>query len=333
MTWRDRPAVEIRRRLRALTGGWSTEIRGTLFGNATRGIVGTLPLWQGAGEPYWIELPGVLVKAFACEEHRIRGKDAFLRDIRWAQYCLYLAARVHDDIFDRRLPRSAFQPISRKCEEEASRVFHRCMGNSAEFLQFYRECVRSAKDAYKNVRHLRDPTVRTHRRIMEGEYKRVSGVFKVGSAAVCARYERFPDFRRVERGLEHLAVICQIVDDVVDLEEDLAAGQLNYVARFFLGNKLTCEADMSLLEDKIHSNFYFTDKAERLSLELNRHLSLAADAFEEACLDECLPIINRYTKALRSLEATLQSRRSSYFLSFPYMNPDQINQASGYIRC
>ena len=329
MTWRDQPAIEIQRRLRAFTQGWSTEIQDALFGNATRGTVGAMRFWQGAGEPYWIELPGILVKAFARERDGIRGKNAFLRDVRWAQYCLYLAARIHDDIFDRGLPRSAFQPISRKCEEEASKVFRRCIGNNAKFSQFYRECVKSAKDAYKNVRHLRDPTVRTPRQILKGEYKRVSGVFKVGSAAVRARYERFLDFRRIEPGIEHLAVVGQIVDDVVDLEEDLAAGQLNYVARLFLGTRKTSETDMGLLEQRIRSHFYFTDKVKRLSLELNRHLSLAAAAFEEARLDECQPIIDRYMKVLRTLETALQGRRSSYFLSLLCRDPDLNQKLTG----
>src|SRR5207244_2505089 len=49
---------------------------------------------------YWTSLPVWLLKhpRFAAPR---RGGHAFLEDILWGQYCLFLFVRIHDDLFDR----------------------------------------------------------------------------------------------------------------------------------------------------------------------------------------------------------------------------------------
>lgn len=279
-------------------------------------------VWRRTGEPYWIILPALLQASFSRQEKENPGADSFLGDVLWGQYCIFLATRILDDIVDRDLSRSTFQAISRKFESEASRVFRRCLGGHSEFRRYYLQCVVSAKDAHKRVGRLDGPMVRVSKRTLEAEYKTVSGIFKIGSAAVCARFGKFHDLKGIEVALEQLAVIGQISDDLMDLEEDLAGGRLNYVARYFLRSRSVRSVSSSQIWQQILSSLHFTDAASRLCLELNHHLFLASEAFSRSGVIGCRPLIDRYAKVLYGLDTVLQERRSSYFLTL-------INQTPG----
>ena len=165
----------------------------------------------------------------------LAGRSAsprLLRDALWGQRALFLFVRIHDDLYDGQTAAPALVYAADLLLVESARAFARHAAGG--FWRIFGDALDTTLAAVLEVDALqRRPAgmpVGSHR-----AYARVGAIFKVGTAAVLeatGRAGRFPAFSRFA---DEVAIADQLVDDLVDLDEDLARGRLNYVASTLLG--------------------------------------------------------------------------------------------------
>src|SRR5438876_5126949 len=75
-------------------------------------------------DPFWLELPRWLARSPRFRRTR-RVDSRFLSDVTWGQYCLFLYARIRDDVFDGETSIPALVYLGDELLLEAERTFAR----------------------------------------------------------------------------------------------------------------------------------------------------------------------------------------------------------------
>ena len=179
--------------------------------------------------PYWRILPAALSARF---RSRKLLSPAILRDIQWAQYCLFLFIRSQDDVFDAQSHNPVSIYAADQCLFEADRIFAKYFSFDSWFWKIYRESLVMSTRSIVEVDTLQKKSTSRPADLLEG-YARVCSIFKVGSAAICELLGRKRAFRRVSVLCDEMAKAGQIIDDLRDMEEDLRRNRYNYVASVF----------------------------------------------------------------------------------------------------
>lgn len=184
-------------------------------------------------QPYWIALPVALAAGIHVRSHASRSTQAFLHDILWAQYCMYLAVRMKDDLLDGQVKDRRLSAASQKFAHIAELTLACYFRRKDGFWKYYHRFVRTTSRGISCARMLqREKTFR--RSWMVRWYADSSSILKIGIAAVCFATGRQRLLRRLEGAVDRLAIGSQILDDVRDILEDLQQGRLNYAARSML---------------------------------------------------------------------------------------------------
>jgi hypothetical protein len=174
-------------------------------------------------EPYWLFLPRWLAQRFGAPRTRV------VDDFVWGQYCLFACVRMRDDVLDRQAANPRLVFAADGFLVEAQRTFARHV-QSEDFWAFFRQAVEQTAHGILEADALQRRTNGSLNPLCAA-YTRVSAIFKVGAAAICLPANRRAAFARVERFADHLAVAGQLLDDLEDLDEDLADGRCNAAAR------------------------------------------------------------------------------------------------------
>jgi hypothetical protein len=183
-------------------------------------------------ERFWSLLPRWLAsdRRFVATPRR----HTWLNDILWAQYCLFLFVRIHDDLFDRQTDSPALVFVADQlllvCETTLAR--HQ---PAVAFWPLFRASVSTTLAAILEVDALqRQPRAMKASSLVL--HARVSDIFKIGAAAICVDARRMRDFRHISRCADELAIAEQILDDLFDIEEDVVRGRYTFVANTLLGD-------------------------------------------------------------------------------------------------
>ncbi len=200
-------------------------------GNTPAG--GSFPGNNGFSEPYWILLPSWLHASYGKRKHAKHSDRAFLTDVLTAQYYLFLAFRIRDDLMDdTRTPPILNLAVGRLLPE-AGRIFSKHFRPGNSFWHVYRTCISGTAGAIRRIDDLqRSPETGLPK--MLRAYARVNSVFRVGSAAVCRRHSRMADYPMIRSFSDKFSAGCQILDDLADIAEDFDRGRWNYAANFTL---------------------------------------------------------------------------------------------------
>ena len=178
---------------------------------------------RSADHHYWLHLPRWLLA-------RAGSRDpTLLDDILWGQYCLFLFIRIQDDVLDRQAPSARLLFVANEFLLEAERTFARTVGHRA-FSEYFRGTIADSSRAILAADALQRRRVASVA-ALTATYRRVSAVFKAGSAAVCLAHDDPAALAHVERFADDLAVAGQLIDDLEDMEADLDDGRLNAAAR------------------------------------------------------------------------------------------------------
>jgi hypothetical protein len=185
---------------------------------------------RSGGQRYWILLPQCLFAA--CRPAPNAVDRGFLCDILWAQYCLFLFVRIHDDLIDGHVDDRRLIIVADELLLESQRVFARHFHDGA-FASTVRDLVGSTLAAILEVDAVQAvPGAFTAERL--DLYARVSSIFKAGSAAVLAHVGDRRRFAQVARFCDHLAIAMQVLDDLFDIDQDLARGRYNFAGNIVL---------------------------------------------------------------------------------------------------
>ena len=285
----------------------------TLYHNRTRALESSLPLSlrkrvrhylrgllkrsAAARFPryaFWTKLPRSLFLKY-CPNVR-RPDQRFIRDVLWGQYCVFLAIRIYDDLFDGHVNQRSLLVVSERFKLEAERVFSYHFKSNSPFWNIYRKCFAQTTHAIVEVALLQQGTSTSAQRFLK-RYAKVSAIFKIGSAAVCTRYKRLNDFATISEFSNELAMAGHILDDLEDVEEDLFQNRFNFVARVLLAHQNGKSTDPIFIN--IARNILYGDGLNRILHEVHFHLGRAARAIRPLHLSS----VERYLRLqLRNLE-------------------------------
>ena len=193
---------------------------------------------------------------------------------------------------------------------EAERTFLRWMPRSNRpFWGFYRNSLRGTNSAILRVDELQQ-SPRTHPQKLFIEYPKVNSVLKVGSAAICMRFNRLRSLRRIERCMDNLAAGSQILDDLSDLAEDFQRSRFNYVALKLLRNenRVTRRRNMSLAD--ISRQMLYSSTGEKVLGEVIDAFASAYRALDPLRIREASRIARFHHAALVSLRERMLVRRA-----------------------
>lgn len=265
--------------------------------------------------PYWLLLPRWLLAA--APERCDRLATAFLPDILWGQYGLYLCIRIHDDLLDAQAADRRLVFAGDYILVEASRAFAPHVP-SAFWPMFYEALTTSVASILEVQRH----------GTQGGEWcasdldvhARIAHVFRLGSAAVCLATGQ-------ERALpatfalgDALAVMAQMLDDLSDLDEDLARGYLSPGAGFLLQSARE-SVRSAPISKALAQAVVIEDGIARFMEEMRKRLEVARQAAAELGLSDAQEYVTATGEHLARVEDELNAARVKAFFA-PYFQKD-----------
>jgi len=232
----------------------------------------------------------------------------FLNDILWGQYCLFLFVRIQDDLFDGQADSPSLLFASDQFLFEAECTFSNHFRCESPFWDIYRRCLQSTTRAIVYVDRLQQTQSSSPQKLL-AEYAWVCAIFKVGSVAICAKFNRMKDFTRVAAFADEMAIAGQILDDLEDIEEDLQRKRFNYTTTFLLHYPKKRKSPRNETLRQIAENLLFTNVATKLFLELQRRLELADEALRPLQLMASRKYLRFYRQSLDNMENQLHRQR------------------------
>jgi hypothetical protein len=222
-------------------------------------------------------------------------RNKTLRELQWAQYCLFLFIRFQDDIFDGQSQDKVAVYAADQCLFEADRIFAKHFAPQSWFWREYRECLRITTQSIVEVDALqRSPDTRPEE-LLDG-YARVSAVLKVGSAAVCAHYGNKRAYRRVSLFCDEMAKAGQIIDDLRDLEEDMSRKRYNYVANDLRRSEM--EMPRRLRSNELMNRLRMLATMERIREEVKTHVLKAGEIIAPLKIPEIPKYLSKYVESV-----------------------------------
>jgi hypothetical protein len=258
-----------------------------------------------SGERLWSLLPRWLLddRRFAAAAHRRPG---WIDDILWAQYCLFLFVRIHDDLFDGQAQQRSLVFVADEMLLEAQNTLAR-RSTAARFWQLFRQNVALTLRGI-----LRADAIQQRRGAMNGRtvtaYADVSAVFKVAIAAVCVGSGRMREFRALSRFADEIAIAEQILDDLFDVDEDLARSRYNFAANCLLIGQLSEGIDA----ERITRELLLGQGVGAVFQKVRRHLDRAADAVAPLRLAPAIRYVDAFRRGVDDLRQQLHATRAAY---------------------
>lgn len=212
----------VRDRLASLLRGLPTAVQVSLGARP-----GAAP--SSLGEEYWLQVPSWLWQKHRRSTEAPAGEAPVLLDLLWAQYCLFRAVCIRDDLFDGQAHEPALGFAADLILIEAENTLAQRFGAGCRVCEIFRQVLETTIRAILEVDMLqRRPTGMPAESL--DAYARVGEVFKLAYAGVLEHLGHSGETSAVWRLYDHLAIAGQIVDDLDDLEEDLCGGRVNYAA-------------------------------------------------------------------------------------------------------
>ncbi len=186
----------------------------------------------GSSPPFWLTLPETIYEGGRLGRPVLRS-DATAQLIR-GQLCLYFGIRILDDLLDGHALRGLLSLLPNIFLLEGERCFEMVPGLSTTFISTYRDAVRTTLAGIVRVDGLhRDPEADVES-LLEA-HAQVDAVLSVGTTAALELTGRQGEILRMQVFFQEMGKASQILDDICDMEEDLAAGKINVPLRIALG--------------------------------------------------------------------------------------------------
>lgn len=257
--------------------------------------------------PYWVLLPASLFRLYRRKLYGQACNSKFLYDILWAQHALFLSIRMRDDLFDGQANSPSLLIASDRLRLEAETMFSRYFERRPLFWKFYRNCLQSTERAIARVDRLQRLPIARSTKLLS-EYAKVSAIFKVGSAAVCVKFERVKDYCHISRFADHMAIVGQILDDLEDFEEDLRRGRFNFVASCLLRGA-TEEAARNQPREEIAERLVYDHCLDGVLAQARRQLELSRKALFPLGIAPMNEHIESYERALNQMSINFHRQR------------------------
>jgi len=211
---------------------------------------------------YWRALPEMLAEKLLARRLSARSRRKFLRDVIKGQRMLYMALRIHDDIFDRHVANPSLIFASDLFLIEAELLFSKHLPKNSKFWEVYRKSLRTTIHSIVEADKEQNSFQGDPERLLD-RYAHICAIFKVGSAAVCGMSGQWNQFATAASFCDEMAKAGQIVDDFVDLQEDIGRNRYNYVAK-----RIFRLAKGDWVRQIFQDVYFHTEKARRRAMSL-----------------------------------------------------------------
>lgn len=224
--------------------------------------------------PYWVSLPCWLHYKWKADN----SLNAYysLEDLLWAQFCVYLSIKIGDDELDGQTNITSSGSLSKLLLTEAECTLSNYFASNANFWKYFYDYLNKTNSAINRINELQHNwSCETDQ--LNKEYYFLSSVLKIGTLAIFTINNKQNEFEHADNYLDEMSTGGQILDDLLDYEEDLLSGKLNYAARILLYDFQLNLSKEELIE-KIIESFIRTNKY-KIVLDLVRsHYNKAHEA-------------------------------------------------------
>ena len=260
-------------------------------------------------QPYWILLPIWLSSAYSGNKRSGKTLGGFIKDILWAQYCLFLFVRIQDDLFDKHVSSQSLIFISNRFLLEAERKFSIYFAVRSSFWKIYRAHLRETTLAIQHVDKLQRSLNAKPRHLLVA-YAKVNAIFKTASIAVCLKYDRMRDFEYIQQFADEVATGSQILDDFEDIVEDLHRKRFNYAANVILRSAPRTKDARGTNPDRIARSLVFTPAGTELLTEVRDRLARGYDALKPLGIAEAGEFSEAYRRSLDAIQTQFNYKRA-----------------------
>ncbi len=208
-----------------------------------------------------------------------------IKDFAWAQYSLFLAVRMHDDLFDRQADWKNLIYTGDSLIIEAEKIFMKYFAASDLFWKNYYLLVETTINSILKVDRLQQSD-RTSLTVLYDNYAGVCSIFKIGALAVCVKMNLMRRYKKISKAADNLAVIGHLIDDFYDIDEDLMNKRYNSAYHLVRKNRHNVKKGVT----KENIGLYID--------ELNRQIkscALALRGLNITELDEYLELFKKYS--------------------------------------
>lgn len=258
---------------------------------------------------YWLQIAEWLADGFDLRstEH---GRELF-DELCWIQYCVYGVFRLQDDLVDGEATDALVAVEANQLSVEAARCAARWFDGGSPFWDVYQQTIGQTSRAIVELHGLQ----RTVDRVPHAEldlYVDLGACLKIAAAGVAIASGHESDWRdRISPALDRLAVAGQVLDDLEDVEDDLADGRVNYAA-WWLCRPVFGET-REALQAVIAFNLATGDRLSGLIEVARRQVVEAAEILGPSIC----PAVHRYLEAYRRridrIEVSVEHGRSELF--------------------
>ena len=271
------------------------------------------PLYRGTRSsgrqlPVWMLLPRWLALDWRSELEFPRVRRGFLPDILWAQFCLFAFVKLHDDVFDGHVRTPGLIFAGDAFLLEARRSIARHFDETSPLWRFHDSAVRTtlrtitAVDEAQQRAEARYPTIA--RLYTEGY-----AMCKVATYAVCLAAGKAATFRRCSEYLDGFAIAGQVLDDLEDMESDLARGRVNFAAATFARRAQPRGFKMEEAAKQLVRGIVLTDASDRLFGRLSDEIERGIHFITPLAVAPALRFALRFRRSLDQLADGYRRKR------------------------
>ena len=194
----------------------------TSWDNYMKDLRARSTVFQPGSDPYWHTVPEAIFRS-----GQLRN-EPLLRDVMWAQACLYLAIRIQDDVLDGHTTDTELVFNATVFLVEAAAQLRQHFNHRSSFWPVYDSYVFTSVGAIQRLHRMNPSAISQPGRLLR-LYAQVSAIFKVAPAAICIAGKMQDRIPIVSACFDELAIAGQLYDDLMDLESDAERGQINAV--------------------------------------------------------------------------------------------------------
>ena len=290
--------------LSGIVSGWHPAVR-----RSFRGYVGPssptfrcLKTNQARDLPYWLVLPQWLAGLFLGKR---RTEERFLSDAVCGQFCVFLALKIHDDVFDGQVQDRTLLFASDHLLLSARQKFAPYFSSSSSFWSFFDSSLAQTLNAIVAVDECQ---IRGY-----GSPSSVAALARQGYAAcniaayaICLQSKRVRLFHRIVRCTDELAFVGQSLDDMQDMMVDFQRGRVNYAAYFLLGRSSDRRKNFM---GRLARRIILDGSAERFFEMLQRHLERAREIAATTAIPMLVDYVRNHRLQLQSIETQWHRKR------------------------
>ena len=260
---------------------------------------------EGApGAPSWARLPVALASAWA-------SADSFsseLLEVLWGQHAVFYAIRLQDDLLDAHRGDLRLQFLADHFIVESLEALQPLRQLDAAFWAEYRAALRGTADGILEVARLQaEPGGfgAAHLQL----HARVNAIFRIGTAGACWLHGRRQELDWIREFQAWLAVFDQIIDDLEDVQEDVAAGRYTFVANALVGARPGESLQPGAAAIRLHHGLLDPRAAEPIWAELRRAAVGAASCLPQEAPDEFVALASDMLSAVEHLQEIVHRSR------------------------